>query len=630
MIKKILTYILMFIFAFSAAACGQEENEFIEYTLTQTLVSTKVDYDGRKLKATVVEFAQAETPEKVESIFGKTETGKTDVAYLGRVQIIDGNVVIGLRVGDKPRMAGIFVKGFGYYFIDAKSVRAGDYAVCLKNVPHGTFQMSTFSIVEDDFLVGDDFKSFTKEQALLLEGETENDFTVEVGKLVLDGEKYQSIADESFAVAKDSVFNVGKITAMVKGDAGVTLGVYGSTTGDISKASYIYAGIKDGKATLIEYQVGEPIVLSETAIENYDMTAEYAIGVDLQAVSEDDEPRQTKLVLSVNGNDVATVDKLVDENRNAGFMCLSNGSSVSAVNIPPCTLEEYKAYAKAQFDNLITVEFYVERITGLTTSYIETETKTYNDPAQHPFVAREYNKAIKAMETATDIANATTLYKKYSETLTAEVLETYKEDIESSLKAMAENWYSILNFSPSVQDFPKQDQNEDGNPDVTVYYLNGVSEPFNRGLDGIDQYTWDYRWWVPYPLRLPNILTNAHKELAKCNSKDVLKIMYEEYYEAALRSVCQKMVEEVHAIKYKEEDGFLWAYCWNYCGDTEGKLATFVYDGPVTDYKGMEYGVSNETQFRLSPLVYKPGECGEGIFGDRGMVALFNYAMASL
>ena len=74
MIKKILTYILMFIFAFSAAACGQEENEFIEYTLTQTLVSTKVDYDGRKLKATVVEFAQAETPEKVESIFGKTES----------------------------------------------------------------------------------------------------------------------------------------------------------------------------------------------------------------------------------------------------------------------------------------------------------------------------------------------------------------------------------------------------------------------------------------------------------------------------------------------------------------------------------------------------------------------------
>ena len=629
MIKKILTYILMFIVVFSVGACGQEESGFIEYKLSQTLLSTTVVYEGQKLNATVVEFSQAETPEKVDAVFGKTETGKTDVAYIGRVKVIDGNVVIGLRVGDKPRMAGIYVKGFGYYFINANSMRAGDYAICLKNVPQGTFQMSTFGIVEDDFIISDEFKSFTKERALLLEGEREGDFTVEVGKLALKGKTYQSIEEKAFVVAKDSVFNFGKITALVKGDAGVTLGVYGSTTGDISKASYIYAGIKDGKATLIAYQLGEPTVLSEIAIENYDMTAEYAIGVDLQVISESAD-RQTKLVLSLNGNDVSTVDKLVEENRNAGFMCLSKDSSVRAVSIPPCTLEEYKAYAKAQFENLITVEFYVERITGLTTSYIEKETKTYNDATKYSFVSREYNKAIKAMETATDVENATTLYNKYLATLNAEVLETYKEDIESSLKAMAQNWYSILNFSTSVQNFPEQDQNEDGHQDVTVYYVNGMYEPFNRGLDGIDQYTWDYRWWVPYPLRLPNILTNAHKELAKCNSKDVLKIMYEEYYEAALRSVCQKMIEELHAIKYKEVDGRLWAYCWNYCGDTQGKLATFVYDGPVTDYQGTEYGVSNETQFRLSPLVYKPGECGEGIFGERGMVELFNYAMATL
>ena len=630
MIKKILVYILTFIVALSASSCGQQESGFIEYAITQTLERTTVIYDGKNLNATAVEFAQAETPEKAYSIFGNTETGKTDVAYMGRVQIIDGNVVIGLRVGDKPRMAGIFVKGFGYYFIDANPMQAGEYAVCLKNVPQGTFQMSTFSVVEDDFIISDDFKSFTKEQALLLEGETENEFTVEVGKLVLDGEKYQSVTGEAFVVAKNSVFNFGKITAVVKGDAGVTLGVYGSTAGDISKASYIYAGIKDGKATLIEYEFGEPTVLSEREIENYDLASEYAISVELQSISENPEIRKTQIVLSVNGNDVLTVDKTVKENRNAGFMCLTNSSSVSAVVIPPCTLEEYRAYAKAQFDNLITVEFYVERITGLTTSYIEKETKTYLDASKYPFVTREYNKAIKAMDTATDVSNATTLYNKYYETLNAEVLETYKEDIESSLKTMAENWYSIINFDQRVQNFPKQDQNDDGNLDVTIYYVSGAYEPFNRGLDGIDKYTWDYRWWIPYPLRLPNILTNAHKELAKCNSKDVLKIMYEEYYEAALRSVCQKAIEELHAIKYKEADGRLWQYCWNYCGDTQGKLATFVYDGPVTDYQGMEYGVSNETQFRLSPLMYKPGERGEDVFGDRGVVALFNYAMATM
>ena len=641
--KKILVFMLAFAFAFSLTACGGEKSEYIEYSVTQTSESSTVSYDGKNLNGTVIDFAKAETPEKVYSVFGETETGKTDVDYLGRVQIIDGNVVVGLSVGDEPRMAGIYVKGFGYYFISADRVKNGEYAVCLKNVPYGTFQMFAFSIIEDDFIVSADGLSFTQDQALLLEGEAENEFTLEYGKLRLDGNKYQSLSDISFVVAKDAVLNVGEVNAIVQKDAGITLGVYGFATGDISKASYVYAGIKDGKATVIDYQFGQSTLLGEIAIENYDATAEYSLGVNLQEVASEPE-RKTQIVLSVNGNALLTIDKTVEMHRVVGFKCLSSSSAVSAVSIPPCTIEEYKAYAKFRFDSLVEVEFYEEHIQGLSTSYIEkkskkyiTEDETANGVAEYKFVQKAYDKAINAINQATDVSNATTLYNKHYELLETEVLDVYKDEIESSLKTMSENWYSIVNLEGDVTKYTKQDKTGDNIPDVSILLINGKYPEeeenefnemfFNLGIEGVDATTFDHRWWIPVPLRTPNILTSAHKEIAKCNSKEVLKIMYEEYYDAVLRSVCQKVIEEYHAIKHTEKDGFLWAYTWNYCGNEKGTLDTFVYDGPVTEYKGTEYGVSGETVFRLSPLIYKPGERGEGILGERGIVALFNYAM---
>lgn len=626
MFKKILATMLGLTFVFSATACGKGESEYIEYTVTQANESTTVSYDGKNLATTEIDFANGETNEKVFSIFGETETGKTDVEYLGRVQIIDEKVVIGLSVGDKPRMAGIYVKGFGYYFIDDETL-GGEYAVSLKNVPFGTFQMAAFGIIEDDFIVSSNFLTFTKTQALLQEGEAEGEFTLESGKLLLVGEKYQSITDKSFAVAKNSVLSLGEVTATVQGNAGVALGVSGSTTGDISKANYVYVGIKDGKATVIDCQLGEESVLDSMAIENYDSALEYEISAKVQLVESNDPEaeRQTKIVLTVNGQELLTVNKTVEENRNVGFAILSGDSAISKVVVPPCSIDEYKAYAKAQFDNLVSVEFYEEHITGLTTSWIEKVEKSYIDDES---IASEYNKAVKALNNATDIANATTAYNKYYARLKEEVLDVYKEDIESSLKTMSEKWYSIVDIAGDLSAYPKQDKNEDGNPDVSIVQ-NGGEDVFNIGLNGIDGQTWDYRWWIPIPFRVPNLLTSAHNAIAECNSKEVLTVMYEEYYDAVLRSVCQKVIEEYHAIKHVENDGFLWAFNWNYCGDNGGNLYTFVYDGPMAEYKGVAFGVSNETVFRLSPLFYKPGEAAVCIIGSHSIVEHFNYAMSN-
>lgn len=606
MTKKILTGILALTFAFAAAGCkgcNEEEATYIPFTVTQTAIDTTVSYEGKTLNATVLNFAEAETPEKVYSVFGNTGEGKTDVSFLGRVQIIDGKVVVGLRVGDTPRMAGIYVKGFGYYFINSADLSAGEYAVCLDNVPVGTFQMSTFSIIEDDFAVGTEVMSFTKDQALLLEGENEGGFTLEYGKLVLQGKGYQSLENLSFAVAKNNILSTGNVTAMVQGDAGVTVGVYGSATGDISRASYIYAGVKDGKAMIIEYSMGAEVGRHEAAIENYSADSAYAISVNVDA---------TQVSLSVNGA-IVTLAKAIEGNRNVGFMCLSKNAYVGEVAIPPSSLEQYKEYALAQFDNLVQVEFYEEHITGLNTSYITKVQTSYNDPVKYVFVSRAYDKAKNAINNATDIETAISVYNKYYAELNEEVLTTYKEDIENSLKTMAENVYSIMEYDEEIKNHIDEDNNGDNIPDVTLVYASGAKESFNRGLDGIDGQTWDYRWWIPVPLRTPNILTSAHKELAKCNSKDVLKIMYEEYYDAVLRSVCQKMFEEYHAIKHTENDGYLWWFNWGYWSDGSlaGGSSDFIYNGPVTEYQGTHYGSSAETVYRLSAYLYSPDYAGD-------------------
>jgi hypothetical protein len=192
---------------------------------------------------------------------------------------------------------------------------------------------------------------------------------------------------------------------------------------------------------------------------------------------------------------------------------------------------------------------------------------------------------------------------------------------------MSENWYSLL--SDTVASYPVQDKNGDEKPDVSIVQ-NGGEDVFNLGIEGIDTQTWDYRWWIPIPLRVPNLLTSAHKEIADCNSKDVLAVLYEEYYDAVLRSVCQKMLEEYHAIKHVENDGFLWAYTWNYCGDNTGSLYTFVYDGPVTEYKGVKFGVSDSTVFRLSPLFYNPNECADGVTGAHSIVECFQFGISQM
>ena len=95
--------------------------------------------------------------------------------------------------------------------------------------------------------------------------------------------------------------------------------------------------------------------------------------------------------------------------------------------------------------------------------------------------------------------------------------------------------------------------------------------------------------------------------------------MYEEYYDALLRSVCQKALEVYHAVKYTERDGIVWALLWNYFGDTNSGYS-FEYDGPVPEFQGKLYNAD----FRLSPMFYKPDEMKVDVFD---IVSGFNSAM---
>ena len=308
-------------------------------------------------------------------------------------------------------------------------------------------------------------------------------------------------------------------------------------------------------------------------------------------------------------------------------MCLSLSSSIGELSIPSFSLDEYKSYAKSQLENLVCAQLYVERINGLYTSYVETKTVRYDQ--EFDSIKTEYDNGVTAIDNASDIQSATTAYNEYYKSLDEEVTEVYKDDVLESLENMPENWYSIVDLEGDLTAYPEIDTHGDNQPDVVIKYLSGAEEGFNIGLDALDTQTWDRRWWIPIPLRTPTILISARKEIDNCTSKDALTIMYEEYYDALLRSVCQKVIEEYHAIKHIEADGFLWAYNWNYCGDNQGGIYTFEYSGPVTEYKGVRYGISNETQFRLSPLLYHPEEGAKGVIaGDKSIHAFFNYAMS--
>jgi hypothetical protein len=302
---------------------------------------------------------------------------------------------------------------------------------------------------------------------------------------------------------------------------------------------------------------------------------------------------------------------------------LSSGSTVSNVTLPTFEKEDYVNFVKSRFESLVKFDFYKENINGLCDSTITKETKEYKyeetnaDTNRYKLIQQEYDRAMKALEEASTLEKAMSVYKKYYQSLSDEVIDVYAEDFEDSIQNLSKNWYTIIDKEGDVSNYPQQDKSGDTYNDITVTYLSG-EEYINVGFDNPD----DRRWWIPMPLRTPYLLSCARSAIADSTSMDEMVILYEQYYEAILRSVCQKIIDEYHAINFTESDGLLYNVVWEY---NVGHY-TFLYNGPVKEYKG-----ASLTNFRLSPILYKPGfESGNNVMGYRSIVELFNYGLSVL
>ncbi|MBE7087242.1 MAG: hypothetical protein E7369_02965 [Clostridiales bacterium] len=604
MLKKFLVIFLSAVITLSATGCGGTDDLYKSYITTQPVEIETMSYGEKSLSTSVINFADVETPESLYAVFGETETGRPDVQFIDRARKIDDKIVIGVKVGKKPRMAGVYVEGFGYYFIKDTLKVDTEYAIALKGVPFGTFKFIPFGVVEDEVVLSSESLSFTNEGPVFLEGEKDEEFTLELGTVKVVDESYVSASDLSFGLAKNSIFSTGEVTATIKGDAGVALSVYGTRATDISKASYIYVGVKGGRATVIRNQSWVEEVLGEVEISNYSQTEAYALKIQVG---------ETDIKLLLNDQDLLTVTESITPNRNLGFKTYSQGSAIGEIVYPEYTLESYKTYAQNELENLVNVKFYKvikPETPTYDTCYVTSEPKDYR--LTRDDVKSEFDRAIKNVNDSTTIEDATAILTRSFEKITELVLESYRTDAKNSLEPLASDWYEVFNMHPDVVAYMEKDidDNGDGFTDVRI-----GGDIFNVDLTHvIDAYTYDHRWWIPRALWLPEIKSNITKEIDNCSSKILLDFLYEDFAVELIRSTCQKAIEVFYAIKAYNvptfdgnEKSILWEPVWCY-NEVNMAASAYVYKGPVSKYYGTPYQM-----YRLSPLFYKPGEMKNGV-----------------
>ncbi len=604
MIKKLIVIVLAILMALPLVACGEEEDLFKNYEVAQLSETTTVKYGDKNLDATVIEFANPETPESLYAVFGEIEEGKPDVSFLGRVELIDGNVTVGVHTGVRPRMAGVYVVGFGYFFIEGDIVDGGEYAISIKDVPLGTFSMKPFAIVEDTVILGAEILSFTKNGQVYAEGENNGELFSEIGVFDCANGKYTTLSNSLLAVAKVSVFNTGTVKAKVSGNAGIILGVSGTSVTDVSLASYVYFGVVNGKVCIIEYVNGVESVNAEETISSYDVNKQYEIKVESTGSA-------VKLIL--DGTEKFSLDLSIEQGRNIGIKGLTKNSTVSNLSYPETSLATYKEFAMKQFNELVVVDLYkVSLGTDVENSSINRVTVDYSKDSDDQSVKRAYTKAENAINEAEDLATAVAVFEKQYASLNEKVMERYQSEAFSTIADVADKWYRVIDLNGEVSNYDVGEIN----PIYGIAYdimIEGT--PFV-----IDPAVHDHRWWIPEPLRIPIIRSSAYRKIFACNNKVMLSVMYEEYYDAILRSVCQKAFEVYYSVRmktYTDAPGsvanpspMLWQLLWSYVNEHNSggtrQGFEFAYNGPVEEYKGKVYGTygKDELQFKLSSMFY--------------------------
>ncbi|MGI6713825.1 MAG: bacterial Ig-like domain-containing protein [Bacilli bacterium] len=118
----------------------------------------------------------------------------------------------------------------------------------------------------------------------------------------------------------------------------------------------------------------------------------------------------------------------------------------------------------------------------------------------------------------------------------------------------------------------------------------------------------DNRWWIPEAYRPSIILEKSEDELRLKTSIRTVVASYNDLVFEILRATLEKNLEMFYAIHrnhnpaYDTTDVFYWHVISDYFGDTPQQQ--FIYDGPLSEYRGVAYGNSRNNTFRLVGAFY--------------------------
>lgn len=179
---------------------------------------------------------------------------------------------------------------------------------------------------------------------------------------------------------------------------------------------------------------------------------------------------------------------------------------------------------------------------------------------------------------------------------------------------MVGTWYSTLKTDERVRDYTADK--------IRISGMEFILDIYNE----IDEYTYDFRWWIPEPYRIPKMLRDFGEKVNVASSKETVDSLYEEFYFDVLRAVMQKNYEVYYAILKNADSSFdadssiMWRLLWAYYGNGTSGGFSFTYDGPLEKYAGTYYN----NNFRLCPMFYKPEEM---YFTVESMVGAYNWGM---
>ncbi|MGN1099665.1 MAG: hypothetical protein ACI4S9_04925, partial [Christensenellales bacterium] len=506
---------------------------------------------------------------------------------------------------------GIYVAGIGYYFYTDDFATTGEYCVFLKNVPVGSFSACAF-YVDDTGLYrnGDEYVSFNRYGRIIDGGQEIDGLRILCGKFVAEDGRMLSAAPPCIAYETGTIFGEGEVSCNILGAGG---GIIFSLTGDLvsgntSRLGYYY----------VEF-TGTSLILYLSDGESF---TQLAAGETGEGVSGDEyfnlKVRTEEKKIECFADDEPVLSYSADKAIGVGNVGIrANGLNVSFKDftVPKTSPEAYKEYALSKIDNLKTVSLYRIDLRGVETSLIVRETTDYT--SEDGDIAAAFENAVLQVSAQTDTESAISVFNRVYAELTELILERYRSQAYRSVYDMVGTWYSTLKTDERVLDYTADK--------IRISGMEFISDFYNE----IDDYTYDFRWWIPEPYRIPKMLRDFGEKVNAASSKETVDSLYEEFYFDVLRAVMQKNYEIYYAIlknadpSFDADSSIMWRLLWAYYGDGTSGGFSFTYDGPLEKYAGTYYN----NNFRLCPMFYKPEEM---YFTVESMVSAYNWGMSIL